>query len=72
LTLVGYAIMALTVLAFAGATRGGTADGTTNPWCAHTVEWSTASPAPADNYVALATVRSAEPELDQNPQGSPS
>ena len=72
LTLVGYALMALTVLAFAGATRGGTADGTSNPWCAHTIEWSTSSPAPSDNYAALATVRSSEPELDQTPEGSPS
>ena len=72
LTLIGYALMALTGLAFVGATRGGISDGTNNPWCAHTLEWSTTCPAPADNYEALATVRSAEPELDQLPEGSPS
>ena len=35
LTLIGYVLIALTGLAFVGATRGGTSDGN-NPWCAHT------------------------------------
>jgi heme/copper-type cytochrome/quinol oxidase subunit 1 len=74
IVLVGHALMALTVLGVAGAiaTSRGSGDGSTNPWCAHTVEWSTTSPAPADNFAAMPTVRSAEPELDQTPEGSPS
>ena len=76
LVLAGHGLMALTVLAVVGAiasSRGGDDPGL-NPWCAHTLEWSLPSPAPAHNYAALPTVRSAEPELDQTPstEGSPS
>ncbi|MEY2973869.1 MAG: hypothetical protein RIR49_289 [Actinomycetota bacterium] len=76
LVLAGHGLMALTVLAVVGAiasSRGGDDPGL-NPWCAHTLEWSLPSPAPAHNYAAMPTVRSAEPELDQTPstEGSPS
>jgi len=49
-------------------------DGQSNPWCAHTLEWTLPSPAPADNFSAVPTISSAEPELDQTPvtEGSPS
>jgi heme/copper-type cytochrome/quinol oxidase subunit 1 len=35
-----------------------------NPWDAHTLEWGTPSPAPADNYADTPTVMSPEPLLD--------
>ena len=74
IVLVGYALMVLTVLGVVGAiaTSRGKGDQNANPWCAHTIEWSTTSPAPADNFAAMPTVKSAEPELDQTPEGSPS
>ena len=76
LVLVGHALMALTALGVVGAIASsrGDDDPGLNPWCAHTLEWSLPSPAPADNWSAVATVRSAEPELDQTPstEGSPS
>ena len=76
LVLVGHALMALTVLGVVGAIASsrGDDDPGLNPWCAHTLEWSLPSPAPAHNWTAVATVRSAEPELDQTPstEGSPS
>ncbi len=65
--LVGHALMVLAVLGFVGlgvlAVRGraGAAD---DPWDGHTVEWATTSPAPADNYVDVPIVHSAEPNLD--------
>jgi heme/copper-type cytochrome/quinol oxidase subunit 1 len=45
-----------------------------NPVGGHTLEWTIASPAPAENFEALATVSSAEPELDNlaGTEGSPS
>lgn len=74
IVLVGHGLMLLTVLGVIGAiaTSRSNGDGVTNPWCAHTIEWSTTSPAPADNFAAMPTVASAEPELDQTPEGSPS
>ena len=72
LSLVGYALIVLTVLAYVAAMRSAPRDGGLNPWCAHTIEWSLASPAPADNYSAVPVLRSAEPELDQTSEGSPS
>jgi heme/copper-type cytochrome/quinol oxidase subunit 1 len=74
LVLAGHALMALTVLGVIGAIASsrGSGDTSTNPWCAHTIEWSTTSPAPADNFAAMPTVVSAEPELDQTTEGSPS
>jgi heme/copper-type cytochrome/quinol oxidase subunit 1 len=35
-----------------------------NPWDAHTLEWGTSSPVPADNYAVAPTVMSPEPVLD--------
>ena len=66
----GAAIVALVVLAFVGllvqAVRAG-ACATDDPWDAHTLEWSVPSPAPLNNFAALATVHSSEPLLDAKP-----
>lgn len=76
LSLVGHGLMALTVLAFAGLLlkvalgSGDTAE--PNPYGAHTIEWSTTSPAPAHNFEHVPTVTSAEPLFDQIHEGSPS
>jgi heme/copper-type cytochrome/quinol oxidase subunit 1 len=66
LSLVGHALMALTILAFVGlmlSARRADA-GPDDPWLGHTIEWSTTSPAPTDNFVDVPVVRSAEPMLD--------
>jgi heme/copper-type cytochrome/quinol oxidase subunit 1 len=69
LSLVGHGLMALVVLAFVGlaiaSLRGG-ADPEVgdDPWGAHTIEWSTTSPAPGNNFREVPTVRSPEPMLD--------
>jgi cytochrome c oxidase subunit 1 len=69
----GHAVMFLLVLAFAGAVipallgvggSSASAEADDNPWDAHTLEWGTPSPAPADNYVDTPTVMSPEPLLD--------
>jgi heme/copper-type cytochrome/quinol oxidase subunit 1 len=74
--LVGHALMALTVLATLGAIASSRSDDAVeaNPVGGHTLEWTIASPAPADNFEALPTVSSAEPELDNlaGTEGSPS
>lgn len=66
----GSAIIALVVLAFVGllfaAVRSG-AGATDDPWDGHTLEWSIPSPAPTENFAALATVTSSEPLLDVKP-----
>ena len=71
LVLVGHGLMLLTVLAFAGlaakALRTGDADDAPgdDPWDAQTVEWTTTSPAPIDNYAEVPVISSAEPALDR-------
>jgi heme/copper-type cytochrome/quinol oxidase subunit 1 len=35
-----------------------------DPWDAQTLEWTTTSPAPSDNFVDVPLVHSAEPLLD--------
>lgn len=68
LSLVGHGVMGLTVLAVLGlllVTFTGDGDSADdNPWNAHTIEWSTSSPAPAHNFEHVPTVTSAEPMLD--------
>ena len=70
LVLVGHGLMALTVLAFigllAGARRSRDRDEAIgdDPWDAQTLEWTTTSPAPSDNFVDVPLVHSAEPLLD--------
>ncbi|MGI9644044.1 MAG: cbb3-type cytochrome c oxidase subunit I [Ilumatobacteraceae bacterium] len=67
IALVGHGLMAVTVLGFlalmALAVRKGQ-DLVDDPWDGQTVEWTTSSPAPMDNYVEVPVVQSAEPLLD--------
>ncbi|MDJ0770297.1 MAG: cbb3-type cytochrome c oxidase subunit I [Ilumatobacter sp.] len=76
LSLAGHALMALTVLAFGGlllktfAGAGEQADD--NPVGGHTIEWSTSSPAPADNFEHVPTVASPEPQFDLTYEGTSS
>ncbi len=70
LNVVGLAVLLLTVLAFVALSlRGGEAAGN-DPWGGQTLEWATASPAPADNFAELHTVKSAEPLIDLQPNRS--
>jgi heme/copper-type cytochrome/quinol oxidase subunit 1 len=64
----GHVLMLVTVLGFiALALRpaSGAADVGDDPWVAQTVEWTTTSPAPKDNFIELPTVMSPEPALDR-------
>ncbi len=67
IALVGHALMALTVLGFVGllltSLRADDSVGD-DPWDAQTLEWTTTSPAPRDNFVDVPVVHSAEPLLD--------
>ncbi len=66
----GHALFALglvgVALAIVSALRSG-ATTSDDPWNGHTLEWAIPSPAPRDNFAALATVGSAEPVLDAKP-----
>ena len=70
LVLVGHVLMALTLLAFLGLLAGAHRNRNRqeaigdDPWDAQTLEWATTSPAPADNFVDVPVVHSAEPLLD--------
>jgi heme/copper-type cytochrome/quinol oxidase subunit 1 len=71
--LAGHALMLLTVLGFAALalksfTTGAAAGD--DPWDAHTLEWATSSPPPANNFSDLHTVSSAEPLFDLKPSRS--
>jgi heme/copper-type cytochrome/quinol oxidase subunit 1 len=67
LVTVGHGLMAVVILGFVGlaakSLRGGPA-AADDPWEAQTLEWSTPSPAPVDNFVETPTVMSPEPLLD--------
>ncbi len=66
-SLVGHVLMALTVLAFIGlllASLRNDANAGDDPWDGQTLEWTTTSPAPRDNFVDVPVVHSAEPLLD--------
>ena len=66
----GLAVLLLSVLAFVALSlRGGEAAGN-DPWGGQTLEWATSSPAPADNFAELHTVKSAEPLIDLQPNRS--
>ena len=69
LVLAGHAIVGLTVFAFvgllAGTVLGGGDDSAEDdPHGGHTIEWATTSPAPANNFVDVPSITSAEPMLD--------
>lgn len=73
LTAIGHALVALTVLGTVLLALGAFTKGKfvgDDPWDAQTLEWATSSPAPADNFVDLPTVSSAEPLADLKPAGS--
>jgi cytochrome o ubiquinol oxidase subunit 1 len=68
LVTVGHGLMLLVALAFAAlvvkvATGGGEPAGD-DPWDGQTLEWTTALPAPDENFVETPTVASPEPLLD--------
>ncbi len=67
IALVGHVLMAFTVLGFVGllliSRRSDDSVGD-DPWDAQTIEWTTTSPAPRDNFVDVPVVHSAEPLLD--------
>jgi len=68
---VGHSLMVLTVLGFIGLALRSFRDGARvgdDPWDAHTLEWATSSPPPADNFVDMHTVASAEPLFDLKPR----
>jgi heme/copper-type cytochrome/quinol oxidase subunit 1 len=74
LSLVGHGLMALAALAFVGLMAktfvGAGEVAEQNPYDGHTIEWSTTSPAPADNYDFVPTVASASPVFDMTYEGS--
>lgn len=73
LTSVGHALMALTVLGFLALVVQAFATGKfvgDDPWDAQTLEWATSSPPPANNFVDLHIVSSAEPLADLKSAGS--
>jgi heme/copper-type cytochrome/quinol oxidase subunit 1 len=67
LVTVGHGLMGVVLLGFlalaARTLRAGEPAGE-DPWEGHTLEWSTASPAPDDNFAETPTVMSPEPLLD--------
>jgi heme/copper-type cytochrome/quinol oxidase subunit 1 len=74
LSLAGHGLMALAGLAFVAlmmkvfAGEGEYAEA--NPYGGHTIEWSTTSPAPADNFEFVPTVASASPVFDMTYEGT--
>lgn len=65
----GHLLMLVVVLGAAGlvakACRADVAEVVDDPWEGQTLEWSTASPAPEDNFAETPTVTSAQPMLDR-------
>jgi len=76
LALAGHALMALTVLGFAGlmlkAFTGAGETAAANPYGGHTIEWSASSPAPETNFDYVPTVASATPQFDLTYEGTTS
>ena len=58
----GVLLLILNLLVSVVAGRGEAAG--SDPWGGHTLEWSTTSPPPADNFRVLPEVRSETPLLD--------
>ena len=73
LTSVGHALMALTILGFLALAVQAFVTGKfvgDDPWDGQTLEWATSSPPPANNFVDLHIVSSAEPLADLKSAGS--
>jgi heme/copper-type cytochrome/quinol oxidase subunit 1 len=74
LSMVGLLLVVLTVVAVAlllvQTALSSAETAPQNPFGGHTVEWSTSSPAPADNYEYVPTVASATPQFDMTYEGS--
>ncbi len=73
-SLVGNGLMALATLAFIGLMfkvfTGAGENAEVNPYGGHTIEWSTTSPAPTDNYEFVPTVASPSPVFDMTYEGT--
>jgi heme/copper-type cytochrome/quinol oxidase subunit 1 len=70
LTAIGHVLMLVVVLAVIALLITSVVSGeaaSDDPWNGQTLEWATPSPAPANNFAALASVASAEPVLDAKP-----
>lgn len=70
LSAIGAALFTTAVLGFVAllvASVRGDEQAVDDPWDGQTLEWSIPSPAPVDNFAAIATVNSAEPVLDAKP-----
>ena len=74
LSLIGHGLMALATLAFVGLMlkvfAGGGETAEPNPYDGHTIEWTTTSPAPPDNYEFVPTVASPSPVFDMTYEGT--
>jgi len=69
---IGNVLVLITVVGFVAlllaAIRNGV-QASDDPWNGHSLEWAIPSPAPVNNFVALAHVNSSEPVLDAKPSG---
>ena len=69
----GHLLVLVAVLGFVAAALVGFRSGESagdDPWDGQTLEWSTSSPAPADNFAEVPVVKSAEPLLDLKSGGA--
>jgi len=73
ISLVGHGLMAITVLGVVGLVLKSLRSGDRapdDPWDGQTLEWTTTSPPPRDNFADVAVVNSAEPLLDLKSAGA--
>ncbi len=72
LVAVGHGLMGVVLLGFAALAAKALARGSRagdDPWEGQTLEWTTLSPAPPDNFIEVPTVMSPEPLLDSHAGG---
>ena len=76
LVTIGHGLVVIAAIAMVGlvltARRASVGAGDADPWGGHTLEWTTTSPAPRDNFAETPSVMSPEPILDLTaaPSGS--
>ncbi len=76
LVTIGHGLVVIVAIAMVGlvltARRASVGRGDADPWGGHTLEWTTTSPAPRDNFAETPSVMSPEPILDLTaaPSGS--